>query len=101
MDLYLSIWFCFLESEYTFVKFSITMHTKTVLSLLLLLQFNINCVSDWCATNSVRLNIAKMRVVSYSREKNILSSEYQLCHFAIICTCSLWDLRFFFNSCLS
>jgi hypothetical protein len=98
MDLYLSIWFCFLESEYTFVKCNITMHTKTVLFLLLLLQSDTNSACDWCAATSMRLNTAKMRVVSYSRNKNVPSYEYELCHVAITRTSSINDLCVFFDS---
>jgi hypothetical protein len=36
----------------------------------LLLQSDVNSVSDWCIANSMRLNIAKMRVVSYTRKTN-------------------------------
>jgi hypothetical protein len=52
-------------------------------------------VRDWCAANSARLNISKTRVMSYSRKKNILSYEYQLCHTAITRTSSIKDLGAF------
>jgi hypothetical protein len=45
----------------------------------LLLQFDVNSVSDGCAADSMRLNIAKTRVMSYPRKTNILSYEYQIC----------------------
>jgi hypothetical protein len=64
----------------------------------LLLQSDINSVSDWCAANSMRLSICKMHVMSYSRKKNILSYEYQLCHTAIARTSSIEDLGVFFDS---
>jgi hypothetical protein len=41
----------------------------------LLLQFDIDSVSDWCASNSVRRNSAKTRVVSYFRKTSVLSYE--------------------------
>jgi hypothetical protein len=64
----------------------------------LLLQSDIDFMSDWCAANSMRLNIAKTRVVSYSRKTNVLSCEYQLCHAAITCTSSIKDLGVCFDS---
>jgi hypothetical protein len=44
------------------------------------LETDINFVSDWCAANSMGLNIAKTRVVSYFRKANVLRYEYQRCH---------------------
>jgi hypothetical protein len=55
-------------------------------------------VSDWCAANSMRLNINKTRVMSYSRKTNVLSYEYQLCHTAIARTSSIKDLGVFIDS---
>jgi hypothetical protein len=46
----------------------------------------------------MRLNIAKTRIVSYSRKTNILSYEYHLCLAAIICTNIITDLDVFFDS---
>jgi hypothetical protein len=51
-------------------------------------------LSDWGAANSTRLNIAKMRVVSYSRK----SYKYQLCHAPITSTSSIKNLDVFFDS---
>jgi hypothetical protein len=45
----------------------------------LLLQCDINSVSDSCIANYMRLNTAKQRVVSYTRKTVILSYSYQLC----------------------
>jgi hypothetical protein len=42
----------------------------------LLLQCDINSVSDWGAGLPMRLNIAKTRVVSYSRKTNVLSISF-------------------------
>jgi hypothetical protein len=39
----------------------------------LLLQSDINSVSDWCNDNSMTLNVAKTRIVSYTRRTNFLS----------------------------
>jgi hypothetical protein len=64
----------------------------------LLLRSDINSLSAWCAANSLRLNIAKRRVVSYSRKTNVLSYEYQLCHAAFTRTGSIKDLGVFFDS---
>jgi hypothetical protein len=38
----------------------------------LLLQSDINSVSDWGAPNSMELNITNTHVISYSRKTNIL-----------------------------
>jgi hypothetical protein len=64
----------------------------------LLLQSNVNSVSDWCTANSMRLNIAKTRVVSYTKKTNFLCYEYQLCHATITRTSSIKDLGVFFDS---
>ncbi|PNF39778.1 hypothetical protein B7P43_G03514, partial [Cryptotermes secundus] len=64
----------------------------------LLLQPDINSVSDWCTANSMKLNIAKTRVVSYTRKTNFLSYKYQLCHDIITRTSSIKDLGVFFDS---
>jgi hypothetical protein len=42
-------------------------------------------------------NIAKTRVVSYSRKTNVLSYEYLLCHAAITRTSSIKDLSVFYD----
>jgi hypothetical protein len=62
------------------------------------LQSDINSVSDWCTANSMRLNIAKTSVVSYSRKKSVLSYEYQLYHAAITRTNRIKDLDVFSDS---
>jgi hypothetical protein len=54
-------------------------------------------VSDWRAPNSMRLNIAKTRVVSYFRKTNAPSYEYQLCHSTSTRTDSIKDLGIFFD----
>jgi hypothetical protein len=64
----------------------------------LLLQSDINSVSDWCIANSIRLNTAKTRVVSYTRKTNFLSYNYQLCHATITRASSIKDLVVFFDS---
>jgi hypothetical protein len=64
----------------------------------LLLLSDINSVSDWCIANFMRLNIAKTRVMTYTRKTNFLSYEYQLCHVAITRTSSIKDLGVFFDS---
>ncbi|PNF40690.1 hypothetical protein B7P43_G02183 [Cryptotermes secundus] len=46
----------------------------------------------------MKLNIAKTRVVSYTRKTNFLSYEYQLCHAIITRTSSVKDLGVFFDS---
>jgi hypothetical protein len=46
----------------------------------------------------MRLNISKTRVLSYSRNTNVLSYEHQLCHTAIARTSSIKDLGVLFNS---
>jgi hypothetical protein len=60
-----------------------------------LLQSDINSVSDWCIANSMRLNIAKTRIVSYTRKTNFLNYKYQVCHFTITSTSSIKDLGVF------
>jgi hypothetical protein len=47
---------------------------------------------------SMRLIIAKTRVISYSRKTNILRYEYQLCHTAIKRTSNVTDVGVFFDS---
>jgi hypothetical protein len=42
----------------------------------LLIQSDMNSVSNWCTANSISLNIAKTRVVPYTRKTNFLSYEY-------------------------
>jgi hypothetical protein len=64
----------------------------------LLLQSDINSVNDWCTANTMRLNAAKTRVVSYTRKTNFLSYKYQLCHNTITRTSSIKDLGVFFDS---
>jgi hypothetical protein len=64
----------------------------------LLLQSDINSVSDWCFANSMRLNTAKTRVMSYTRKTNFLSYNYQLCRATITRTSSIRDLGVFFDS---
>jgi hypothetical protein len=64
----------------------------------LLLQSSIDSVSNWCAANSVRLHIAKTRDVSYSRNTNVLSYEYQLCHATITRTSRIKNLGVSFDS---
>jgi hypothetical protein len=46
----------------------------------------------------MRLNIAKTRVVSYTRKTYLLSYEYQLCHATITRTSSIKDLGVHFDS---
>jgi Uri superfamily endonuclease len=46
----------------------------------------------------MRLNIAKTRVVSCSKKKNILSYDYQLYHAALTRISSIKDLGVFFDS---
>ncbi|PNF30002.1 hypothetical protein B7P43_G06208 [Cryptotermes secundus] len=46
----------------------------------------------------MKLNIAKTRVVSYTRKTNFLSYEYQLCHAIITCTSCIKDLGVLFYS---
>jgi hypothetical protein len=46
----------------------------------------------------MRLNIAKTRVVSYTRKTNFLSYNYQLCRATIIRASSIKDLCVFFDS---
>jgi hypothetical protein len=46
----------------------------------------------------MKLNIAKTRVVSYTRKTNFLSYEYQLCHAIITRTSSIKALGVFFDS---
>jgi hypothetical protein len=72
-------------------------HIINSLHACLLLQSDINSVSDWCTTNSMRLNIAKTRVASYTRKTNSLSYEYQLCYATITLTSSFKDLGVFFD----
>jgi hypothetical protein len=55
-------------------------------------------MSDWCIANSMRLNTAKTRVVSYTRKANFFSYNYQLCHATITHTSSIKDLGVFFES---
>jgi hypothetical protein len=64
----------------------------------LLLQSDINSVTNWCTANSMRLNTAKTRVVSCTRKTNILSYEHQLCRSTIPRTSSIKDLGVFFDS---
>jgi hypothetical protein len=58
----------------------------------LLFQSDINSVNDWCTANTMMLNAAKTRVVSYTRKTNFLSYKYQLCHNTISRTSSIKDL---------
>jgi hypothetical protein len=62
------------------------------------LESDINSVNDWCSANSMRLNIAKTRVVSYFRKVNVLRYDYQLCHATITRTSNIKDLGVFFDS---
>jgi hypothetical protein len=55
-------------------------------------------VSDWYIANSMRLNTAKMRVVSYTRKTVFLSYNYQLFRATITLTSSIKDLGVFFYS---
>jgi hypothetical protein len=64
----------------------------------LLLQSDINSVSDWCIANSMRLNTAKMHVVSYTRKTNLLSYNHQLYCATITHASSIKDLGVFFDS---
>jgi hypothetical protein len=64
----------------------------------LLLQSDINSMSDWCVADSMRLNTAKMRVVSYTRKTIFFSYNYQLCRATITHTSSIKDLGVFFDS---
>jgi hypothetical protein len=64
----------------------------------LLLQSDISSVSDWCIANSMRLNTAKTRVVSYSRKTKFLSYNYQLCRATITHASSIEDKGVFFGS---
>jgi hypothetical protein len=63
-----------------------------------LLQHDINSISDWCSANSMRLNIVKTRVMTYTRKTNFLSHEYKLCHAAITRTSFIKDLGVYFDS---
>jgi hypothetical protein len=62
------------------------------------LQSDINSMSDWCMTYSMRPNIAKTRVVSYSGKESVLSYEYQFCRVAITRIGSIKDLFLVFGS---
>jgi hypothetical protein len=64
----------------------------------LLLQSDINSVSDWCTANSMRLNIAETHVVSYIRKIHFLSYVYEIPHATITRTSSSEDLNVFFDS---
>ncbi|PNF36354.1 hypothetical protein B7P43_G00527 [Cryptotermes secundus] len=46
----------------------------------------------------MKLNIAKTRVVSYTRKTDFLSYDYQLCHAIITRISSIKDLGVFFDS---
>jgi hypothetical protein len=59
---------------------------------------DINYVSDWCAANSMKLNIIETRVVSYTRKTNFLNYEHPFCHATITRTSSIKDLGGFFDS---
>jgi hypothetical protein len=64
----------------------------------LLLQSDVDSVSDWCAANSMRVNGHKTRVMTYSRKTNVLCYYYRLCRSAIARTTSIKDLSVFFDS---
>jgi hypothetical protein len=51
----------------------------------LILQYDISSVYNGCIVNSVRLNINKMCIVSYSRKTNVLRYDYHLGHSVIAC----------------
>jgi hypothetical protein len=59
----------------------------------LLLQSDMNSVSDWCIAKSMRLNTAKTPVVSYTGITIFFSYNYQLRR-----TSSIKDLGVFFDS---
>jgi hypothetical protein len=61
----------------------------------LLLQSDIDSVSDLCTGNFMKINIAKTRVVSYTRKTNFLSYDYQLCHDTITLTSIIKGLGVF------
>jgi hypothetical protein len=65
-----------------------------------LLQSDINSVSDWCTANFMRLNVSKTRGISCSKKANILRFEYQLCHAAITHTSSIkdFDSKLYFHN---
>jgi hypothetical protein len=64
----------------------------------LLLQSDINSMSDWCIADSMRLNTAKIHIVSYTRKTNFLSYNSQLCRDTITRASSIKNLGVFFDS---
>jgi hypothetical protein len=64
----------------------------------LLLQSDINSMSDWYIANYKRLNTAKTRVVSYTRKTFFFNYSYQLCRATITRASSIKDLGVFFDS---
>jgi hypothetical protein len=63
-----------------------------------LLQSDIDAIRDWCAANSMKLNIDKTNVITFSRKTNILIYEYKLFHTNITRTSSVKDLGVYLDS---
>jgi hypothetical protein len=62
-----------------------------------LLQFDINSVQGWCIANSVKLNISKTKVISFSIETNVVI-DYKLCEYPIMRTDTIKVLRAFIKA---
>jgi hypothetical protein len=58
----------------------------------LLLQSDIDRVHNWCLANCMRSNFSKIRVVSFTRETNVLNYQYRLENSVILGTDCIKDL---------
>jgi hypothetical protein len=56
----------------------------------LLLQSDIDCVHGWCSENFMKLNFSKIRVISFTKKTNVLSTNIDL---EILLYCELIVLR--------
>jgi hypothetical protein len=95
-DLFSSVQYCKLLIFADYVKI---FHVSNLKHDSLLLQSDINSVSDWCIANSMRLNTAKTHVVSYTRKTIFFFTyDYQLCRATITRTSSIKDQGVFYDS---
>jgi MFS-type transporter involved in bile tolerance (Atg22 family) len=63
-----------------------------------LLQSDINSIQGWCTANCPKLNMSKTKIITSSRETNMLIYDYKLCQSSLARTDSIKDLGIFLDS---
>lgn len=63
----------------------------------LILQNNINIITDWCVNNHLYLNVSKCCVMSFTKRMQSIEYQYQINHTALIRSLEIKDLGILFD----